>query len=118
MVSDVKDSFITRLFGKPSDKVRQRYLEPEFEPSGLDFSNPNPTLLDAFKGNQSLNALMGLQGLQLEETPVQQPQQQRQSRYQLYQLLQPEPTRDTASEDIIRKRAKVNAIGKGISCLS
>lgn len=38
-------------------------------------------------------------------------------RFQLMQMMQPEPTRDSRSEEMIKKRAKVNAIGRGIGAL-
>jgi hypothetical protein len=56
-------------------------------------------------------------GQQIQPQQPQQPNPQ-QSRYQLYQMLQAQPTRDTESEDVIKRRAKINAISKGFSGLA
>jgi hypothetical protein len=80
------------------------------------------------KGMQQTQFYQG-QGMQAQPQATAEPQpmaqqaqpanaEQGASRYNLMQMLEQQPTRDTQGEDVIRKRAKMNAIGRGLSSLA
>jgi hypothetical protein len=97
-ITQAKKNWFDRMVPRPNSmEAKQQYSQQQnsFEP-GQDFANAM-------------------------QTNVQAPQQQQQdpnSRYQLYQLMQQKPERDTEQEDIIKKRARMNAFGKGFSGLA
>jgi len=125
-VTDVKDGFIKRLFGTNASIKRDRYMSAD--PDNLIQEPQN-----LFGANEQLLGFLGAQPqLNPQAQPnVQQPQaqppvtvgemdqgtQSPQSRYQLFQMFQ-KPQRDIEAEDTIKRRAKINAIGKGISGLA
>ena len=107
-VTNIKSNVISRLLGKTNDH------------------NVMPAEQEYFKGMQQTPQYQG-QGMPMQQAPQQMPQGQPQapaqpqqggSRYNLMQMMEPTPTRDMEGEELIKRRAKMNAIGRGLSSLA
>ena len=109
-ITNAKSTWLARLLGKtnernniPEEAAMQTNPNAGINP-GLRFQNQSP--------------LFGPEGLGSAPQKQVQPQSQPRTRYNLFEMTQPKPTRDTESEDIIKRRAKINALGAGISGLA
>jgi hypothetical protein len=125
---NTKNNFFARLLGKTTrDKFAQADQDPvlpgQVQNPGLRFSqspqkqfSPQPDFITGSQPTQPSQP----------QTQTGQPQQQQpgtvgaqqESRYRLMQMIEPKPERDQEGLDIIQRRAKINAIGKGFSALA
>ena len=116
MITQTKKNFLDRLFGRTNDKSRYSEQE-EFNPS-----------MPTFGGSLSPQPASTQAGSPTAQPTQPQPQSeapsgaagagQGASRYKLFELFQPEPTRDTESEEMIRRRARINAFGSGLGAIA
>ena len=137
-ISNTSNNFLAKIFGRSNDKFRYRNQEEQAQPLPGQGVIPNPAAggIQNFNlGNPAGNPTIPQRGNpttpsvgSVPASTIQQPQagagmpgaegaEAKASRYNLLQMMQPEPTRDTESEDIIKKRARMNAFGRGISAL-
>lgn len=139
-VTNVKNNFFERMFGKPSQNKKNQaagiieglrfqsnpVINPGPVPNAIKGAEPNtieqnaaisggiPDNLNFQQPNELLNETVQQNSTQ---ATTQQSQDGR-SRYKLFQMLEGEPTRDIDSEEKIKQRQKLNAISKGISGLA
>lgn len=125
---NTKNNFFARLMGKTTrDKFAQADQNPvlpgQVQNRGLTYSqSPKqqfPPQSDFITGSQPTQPSQP-------QTQTGQPQQQQpgtvgaqqEGRYRLMQMIEPKPERDQEGMDVIQRRAKINAIGKGFSALA
>lgn len=134
-ISNTKNNYLTKLFGSASDKFRYRKQQEEQaqplpgqgvipKPAGnFSLGSParNPTIPQV--GNPTIPSAGSVPASTTPQPPAgagmpgAEGAEAKSTRYNLLQMMEPEPTRDTESEDIIKKRARMNAFGRGISAL-
>ena len=126
-ITNAKNNYLTRLFGGGKDKSRFAQQEEGISQTtpGMQPMAKNPAMSQMLAGF----TLPGMEQVQQGEAPVipiaknpvtqgnTQPNSM-QSRYQMLQMSEDQPTRNTEEEEIIKKRARMNAFGKGISALA
>lgn len=137
-ITNAKNNFFTRLFGSPVERSKSKFAQQEEQfmqlfnntpgtPAGASGAAPSgfvPEFLPNYVGSPTVPTEQ--KQPPITSNPVTSPEPvpnaikgaEPTSRYKLYEMLQAEPTRDTASEDIIKRRAKMNAISKGLSGLA
>lgn len=136
-VTNAKNNFFARLLGKTSkDKSYYPQQEEPYNPTPTQGTPPSgfvPDYLPNYVGPRTLGApsqpatQAGSQPTQPSQPQTQagQPTDQQSgtvgapnSRYRLMEMIEPKPERDQQAMDIIQRRSKINAIGKGFSALA
>jgi hypothetical protein len=114
-ITNAKNNYLDRLFGRTNEKL----LFPEQNQGQAPAGGAAAGIGGAFNflGSPGVNPQPNA-GQAPTTTQAQPEQQVPTSRYKLYELMQSKPTRDTGQEEIIKRRAKINAIGAGFSGLA
>jgi len=102
-VTNAKNNFLDKLFGTQRQKIRQAVEAQEEElTSPLPQRNYMPQAIEP-AGNPI--------------NPAQAQPNPQSGEYRFMEMVNPKPERETEREDIIKKRAKMNAFGRGLGAL-
>lgn len=127
MITQAKKNFLDRLIGRSNDKSRYQNPQQVQDPGqtndffsqllgaktqGVNPSQPAPTQAG------SPTAQTTQPQAQSEDPSGATGAGQGAGKYKLFEMFQPQPTRDTESEEMIRRRQRINAFGSGIGAIA